>query len=338
MKQCFILVCLIISNIIGAGFATGKEIYIFFTRFGSVSFVNIILACILFYKFINLYLTKGKTHCPKNIYQANIIMFGKYNTQFGMFYFLCYLIVISAMFAGVTELCNLLFNRQIANVLSVLTAVVCLVVSVGGIKKINTINSWFLPITVLLLILCAIFNIKGISLNINNTNNVFYSIFSVISYVGINTLLCANLLLLVGKDYSIKIIKVSAFVSVLILGVIISLFNIVMLNGVSNINMPMISLALKVNTTFGLLVMFGVWFCICSTITYYTYILAQYIRIKSGKTHIKNALIIFVAYVISLFGFDKIITFLYPIIGVVGIVFTIILKYKTQPLCAMQKR
>ena len=50
MFNCLVAVFAIIGNFIGAGFASGKEIVTFFSRFGKISFLTIILSffCVYF--------------------------------------------------------------------------------------------------------------------------------------------------------------------------------------------------------------------------------------------------------------------------------------------------
>ena len=99
MKNNYTLTFLILATIIGAGFASGKEIYVFFTRFGVISFLNIIICFLLFYLSIKLYLNVGSSYKPKNVLEANKLILGKNFKIFNVFYVACLFIVLAGMFA-----------------------------------------------------------------------------------------------------------------------------------------------------------------------------------------------------------------------------------------------
>lgn len=339
MKNNYTLTFLILATIIGAGFASGKEIYVFFTRFGLFSFFNIFLCFLLFYFSIKLYLNIGLKYKPKNVLEANKLILGNKFKIFNVFYIVCLFIVLAGMFAGVYEI--------YANVLSLVTAKICVIITVllcifetsGGLNRINKINNIFMPLTIVLLIIsaiCVILSSNEIVIKNNiDVKNVLSSVFNAISYVGINLLLSGGILMLAGREYSKKTNNVSALLSSLILAIIIVVFNISMLLFGNISQMPMLDYAFNVNYYLGLCVLVGIWFCIYSAITSLAYVLSDIIKPKVSSTIISNLIVVTISYVISMFGFGEIVTYLYPVIGVVGIVFTLMLlknKYyaKTQ--------
>ena len=60
MSKVFMLVFLIFGTVVGSGFSSGKEIMVFFSRYGVVSYLYILLAGILFYLIFYFFLSYGK--------------------------------------------------------------------------------------------------------------------------------------------------------------------------------------------------------------------------------------------------------------------------------------
>ena len=60
MKKVWTTVFLLFGTIVGSGFSSGKEILVFFSRFGELSYLYIVIACVLFFLLFYLFLSKGK--------------------------------------------------------------------------------------------------------------------------------------------------------------------------------------------------------------------------------------------------------------------------------------
>ncbi len=329
MKNNYTLTFLILATIIGAGFASGKEIYVFFTRFGVISFLNIIICFILFYLSIKLYLNVGSSYKPKNVLEANKLILGKNFKIFNIFYVACLFIVLAGMFAGVYEVYANVISGVSAKICVLITVVLCVFETNGGLNRINKINNIFMPLTIILLLIsaiCVIFSVDNFNINTNiNLKIVLSSVFSVISYVGINLLLSGGILMLAGKQYNKKTNNFSSLVSAVVLAIIIVVFNLAMLLFGNISQMPMLDYAFKVNYYLGICVLLGIWFCIYSAITSLAYVLSDMLKSIINSNIICNLIVVTISYVISLFGFGEIVTYLYPVIGVVGILFSLLL-------------
>lgn len=330
MKKTFTLTCLILASIIGAGFASGKEIQVFFTQYGYLSFLSIIITFFIFYILIKLYLNYGKEHNAQSILNVNKTIFPKFHKLLNLFYLICCFIVLAGMFAGVFELYLNITNVIWAKVFVVITILLCVIANAGGIKFINAINNILMPITMIILFIIAIKN-----LNFNNpvnysfsNNNIVKSVFSLITYVGMNVMLAGSVLLRVGHKFSDNNIKKSAFFSSLILTLIIFLFNLVMLFNNVNSQMPMLTFAFKLSKFWGLIVLFSIWFCIYSSATSLTFSLSKCINLKNNIISI--LIVVSGAYLISLIGFNKIVAKLYPLIGLFGLLVSIKLFLKSK--------
>lgn len=334
MKKTFTLTCLVLASIIGAGFASGKEIQVFFTKYGVISFVCIGISFFLFYYLIKLYLTYGNKFKPATFFDANKCIFGKHANIFNIFFLVCYLIVLAGMFAGVYEIYLNISNPIWAKVLVVITAFLCAIENSGGIKTMNIINNIFIPLTMLILLVSALLSFNNLvpQNNIITINNTVGAVGSLIVYLGMNLLLTSGVLMQVGKNYSTKTIKNSAILSAFVLVLIILIFNVALYFNNISTEMPMLTLAFNINYWWGLLVLICIWFCVYSAITSLTYVIVGYFSSSKQNNFTYNLIVVFIAYITSLFGFSEIVSYLYPIIGVVGTIYSIVIFFKVKQI------
>ena len=233
------------------------------------------------------------------------------------------------MFAGVYEVYANVISGVSAKICVLITVVLCVFETNGGLNRINKINNIFMPLTIILLLIsaiCVIFSVDNFNINTNiNLKTILSSVFSVISYVGINLLLSGGILMLAGKQYNKNNNNFGSLVSAVVLAIIIVVFNLAMLLFGNISQMPMLDYAFNVNYYLGICVLFGIWFCIYSAITSLAYVLSDMLKSKINSNIICNLIVVTISYVISLFGFGEIVTYLYPVIGVVGILFSLLL-------------
>ena len=71
MKNIWQAVFLIVGSIIGAGFASGRELSLFFAEFGYSSLYFLPIVFVLFYYSFKLFLTVGSEHKYTNIFELN---------------------------------------------------------------------------------------------------------------------------------------------------------------------------------------------------------------------------------------------------------------------------
>ena len=143
-------------------------------------------------------------------------------------------------------------------------------------------------------------------------------------------MLTGNILIQEGQKYTKRQVIFAAILSSIILTLIIFLFDIILLNFNIKSEMPMLTFAFNINYWWGIVVLVCIWFCVYSAITSISYILAD--CFGSDNAFLTNLIIITLAYVISLFGFSAIVQYLYPVIGIFGIIFSfaIIIKMRQK--------
>ena len=337
MKKTFTLTCLILASVIGAGFASGKEIEVFFTKYKMCGYIGILFAFILFIFVFKLFLLFGNLYRPKNFFDAIKMLFGKAYKFVSVIVLICYFIVLAGMFAGMYEVFLYVFNITISNVMVLIFLVLVSLQNGKGMGVVNKVNNFFIPITMCVLVVVATLTIKTSNFALeNNASTYFGSLNSAVRYVGINILLAGSMLICEGKNYTKNNIKSASFLSAFVLFLIILLFNIALSNNHFTSSMPMVKLSFSINYYVGLLTLICVLFAIYSSISSMAFVVSTSV-FKTINGFKANAVVCLISYIISLFGFNKIVEFLYPIIGVVGIIFSVVLYVKLQKFMCKNK-
>lgn len=308
MKDCFFVVLAIIGTVIGSGFISGKEIVVFFSRFGYFSFPCIVLAFILFFLLFKKLLSLGDSALEK---------LKKSKFAFLINLFLC-LFFSSAMFAGISNL--LVFDKIAINfVIFFIVLLFAFIVFKFGMGSLNKINFILVPfmLVVFLVMLSTKLSIKPLSLQVNcgfGGLSFLYAILYVILNTANGGVIIANL----GQRLSKKQKTQVAFISALTLSVILLIANIVLLlNPTSFLSaMPLVSMF----SLEGHVIMTFVVFIGCLT----TLLTLVYTLSSSMRGLCKNEFFIFfisviVPLLLSLLGFDFIVEYLYPLASIFGI-------------------
>ena len=189
MKKSLLASLTIIGTVIGSGFISGKEIFVFFSKFGIISFPCIFLASILFFLFFKFMLNHG---------QDALERIKKSKFSFVLNFILC-LIFSAAMFAGIVNL--LQFDKKWINFLIFFAILLlCLLVYKFGISGLSKINMVFVPIMVIVFIIILLPKISLKSFE-NMKNSLLVSpIFYSLLYVFLNTANSGVMLAQLSKD------------------------------------------------------------------------------------------------------------------------------------------
>ncbi len=308
MKDSFLVVLAIIGTVIGSGFISGKEIVVFFTRFGYFSFPCIFLAGILFFVLFKCLLSLGDKALAK---------LKKSKLAFVINLFLC-LFFSSAMFAGISNL--LTFDKIIVNfVIFFIVLTLAFIVFKFGMGSLDKINLILVPFMLILFLvmLSTKLSFKSIAI-VGQTRYSGFSIFFALLYVILNTANGGVIIANLGQRLSKKQKTQVALISALTLSAILLIANIVLLLNPTSISsaMPLVSMFSKE----GHVIMTFVVFIGCLT----TLLTLVYTLSSSMRGLCKNEFIIFFISVIlplilSLLGFDFIVEYLYPLASILGI-------------------
>ncbi len=329
------LVFVIIGTLIGAGFASGQEIYLFFFSYGIKGLIGIFISSILIgitiYKslilinkynirtyidFLNIFIKTRKQKCYFNI--KNII-----NIIINIFILVTFFIMIAGFGAYFEQQfgINSLFG-------SIILSIFCFIVflrNVKGVIKASTILVPFLIITIMLIGTINIKNINFLNINqyLNRTNNSNYILSSIV-YCSYNSILLIPVLITL-KDYlkNKKQIVFIAFITtaiVLLLSFIIFTLLIRVDVDITKLEMPAVYVVSNMSKIFEILYGIIILGSIFTTaISLGTSFLQNTSKSKKGYEQIALIMCI-TSCAISQIGFSNLINYLYPIFGYLGII------------------
>lgn len=321
------IVMVIIGTAIGAGFASGKEIYIFFSQYGKWGIIGIILASSLLGSFVigsllfiyrkpiqdyyqwAYYLTKNKTLAK--VLQKIVSLFS----------LVSFYIMVAGFTAYVIQNFSLEENLLITYGISSLFVGVCIIVvkySAKGVIKLNTI---MVPIIMIFMLIIGVqkgdFTMQNI---ITLQGNFFETIISAILYMSYNSILLVPVL--IGMKQWIKnkkqIFSIGVFCTI-IFGLMAIIIQAILSRGIfyaTNLELPILAIMKE----------FGKFYIMAYGIIIVTAILTSAVSAQFGileNVKHKKIILIFIAItaiLTSKLGFTQLVKMLYPIFGILGLI------------------
>ena len=275
---------MLISAVVGAGFATGAELVAFFET-SALPPVAIALMVGVFLFCVMGALVLLPRSLPRKLFTPVFFVF------------------FVAMTAGVTEL--------VGPVAAAVAVTISVLIVLFGFERMLDANKILMCFALAVLMFVVIINFDGSAARPNQSPNLFATAGSALLYAGMNCCLLPAIL----AQAKLKHSRGSLLASVFIACVIISFFVLLMLtairvNNVSGAAMPILALSSS------LVVASAVFICILTSM------FAALFNLQSrGKGGIGKLCIIAVAgYALSFLGFTKVIGIFYPIVGAVAIV------------------
>lgn len=286
-----------IGTFIGAGFASGREISLFFG--GKSIFVPILSSLVcggLSLVFMELgRITKGelvKAIFPKT-YKA-------------WEYLLCAanFIIFAAMLAGSEYVIHSAAGFVGGGILSgLLTAVIVL----GGVEKIKAANLAAVP---LIIVMIAIILFMEPKYNVSGT----FSVTSPVLYASMNILSCGLLSAKLSHNNTKKQSYLAAvMITIILMFLIVAVY--LEVNGLENKPMPLLDVAKSHGLGFA------------GSLLIYLAIITTMVGSLSLASHDKpmpTLILLAAGYLVSLFGFETIVNTAYPAIGVLGIALSVV--------------
>ena len=325
----FKIIFVLIGTFVGAGFASGKEVFNFFTIYGFNGLISVfifsLLLFILIYKCLNIK-TKFKI---KNYNDYIFYLEKKYKFFNHNFFLLIINIFLASSFYIMVSALSSLFNYQF-NIAKIITIIWCIIICFfifhkKNIKFIYTINSILMPILILFIIFLCIFNINFNNININlnklnNNSNIFISILMGLLYFSYNSLLLIPIIFNLEINKKNNNFK-TALIFSLIIFFITFLINILLFsfyNLICNLELPILYFANSSLKTFSYLYFFIILSAIFTTMisSGYSYISNFY----NNNSKIKLIIFLLFSFVFCIFSFSDLINFFYPLFGLIGFI------------------
>lgn len=328
------VICTIVGTFIGAGFASGKEIYLFFYRYGIGGMLGIIISSgfvgYIIYKAIIISKNNGLNnydefleHIIKSKYIKIII-----KNIINIFLIISFCVMISGFCSFMKQEFNI--NFFVSYILILFFCYIIFKRNVNGIIKINNI---LIPIiiVIILIIACKGMNFEEAIKNNNIENSKFF--ISSILYSNYNLLTIIPIIITITKKIknkkNTKYISISTTLIILLLS--FAIFSI-LANGDSsilNLDMPVVAIAGKSGNIYKYIYSIVVGTAIFTTAISVGYSYLQKFE-NNEKNYNRQMIVLAIFTFLSMFiGFSKLIEILYPLFGVIGLMQSLfIIKFK----------
>lgn len=332
MKKNLKIVYVIIGTLIGAGFASGQEIYQFFYAYGIKGIIGIFIAtvvlCYAIYKVLKIVKTKQINNYKQLLEQIvenrskkkylnirNII-----NNVINLFVLITFFIMIAGFGAYFEE--QLGVNHIIG---SSILAIICFFVLQKNTQGVVKVNEIIIPVLIIFIILIGMMNLKT---SIQNIQQVEIEksgwLISSFLYAGYNSILLIPVLItlkefLQKEKRNKQILKISLISGAItiILGSIIFIILSNVGEGINQIELPVAHVVSKMSKI--IQIMYGI-IILSSIFTTSVALGNSYINEVSKNRKTVSIIICIVAVLCSNIGFAKLITYAYPLFGILGLI------------------
>lgn len=351
MKDIAKVVFVIIGTFIGAGFASGQEIYLFFFKYGINGIIGILISSLIlgiiisktlkiikenniqsYKEFLdNIIAKKTNTKAKNNISQKTNKLIQTMNIIVNTFILVTFFIMIAGFGTYFAQQFGI--NQLIGSSILAIIVYIILNTNVKGVVKANEI---VVPILVTLVIIIGVANLKNISIiNIDNyliQNDNIAFILQAILYASYNSILLIPVLITLNKYIKNKkqttIIGITSTLIILTMSVLIFLLLIKVDVNIENLEMPVVyvvSNMLRILEYIYGIVILGSIFTTAISLG------ISFLRntVKNKKSYTQIALIMCItSVIISKIGFSNLVNILYPIFGYLGIlqIYKIVIK------------
>lgn len=334
MKEIFSIVLVIIGALIGAGFASGQEIYSFFYSYGAIGIIGLImtftLVGITIYKTLKIIFKNKIENYDEflKVFMKNQKITQIVNTILNILLLVTFYIMIAGFGAYFEQ--EIEVNRIIGSALLSIMSAIVFFTSVKGVLK---VSQYIVPVLIIFIIIIGGINL--LTLNVRNEIPVINKgwILSSISYCSFNMILLIPVLISLRKqitrEANIKYIAIISGILMIIMSMIIYMLLLKVDIDISTLEMPVVYVVRTFFSNFKTLYAFIILSSIFTTAISIGIGFLQNIC-KNKKSYTQFVLFMCItSLIICNFGFSNLVNLVYPIFGYIGIVqIILILKQK----------
>ncbi len=328
-----------VGTVVGAGFATGREIVEFFSRFGFIGLISMIMSgYILIFLGSKLMVLSARINA-KSYEEFNEYLFGK---TFGKIINLLLMIMLIGVSAVMLAGAGAVFEEQLGfSKLSgvLITIILSFIVMIVGIKALFAVNTFVVPLMITFSIILMFLSVRlphflDQLLYIPYVEDGWKVVAAPFSYTAFNLSLAQAVLVPVASEIKDeRTIKMGGIIggTALTLILISGHFTLIMLPDFTTYEIPM-AIIMK-NLASGLfwifiLIIYGeIFTSIIGNVFGLEKQIKQYISLPKMVT---VGGIFAVTYIISLFEYSRLLSYLYPLFGYISIIFIVLLWMKPE--------
>ena len=329
MKKILKAVFVIIGTLIGAGFASGQEIYIFFYQYGVNGILGIIISSLLlgFVTYKVLCICQENELANYKSFLKRIIKKEKYleifNTIMNIFIIITFYIMIAGFGAYFEQQLGIHFFIG-----SMILALICYFVFLKDVSGLIKVSQYIVPLLIGSLFIVGICvidseNILEISHYVSKNTSWKWILDSVL-YGSYNTILLIPVLIalrnLVNNKKEIGIISILTTILIMVLSFIVYFILTKVDVDIKNLEMPAIYVVSKISPIFEYIYGFIILSSILTTSISLGTSLLENIAHSKKKYKQYATLICISAVLVSNIGFSNLVNLLYPIFGYIGLI------------------
>ena len=309
---------LILGAIIGVGFASGKEICVFFFDFGGASLLGLV-AFGLLYVYLFFVIQHISHKLKINSYdEFNSKIFGKLCKLTNVVMIINFIITSAGMLAGADYLFKTFFNIGY-KIPSLVLSLITFILLLGGIDKIKFVANIIIPLMLSAIVINSIGNITPENVNMNITiQNGAMAIYYGLLF-GVNNFVAAMPML-----FETKLKSKGKLVVILTICVVILLNILVFASNTFTTSMPMFELSKNISPWF-----YYIYFSTLIMALFSTLVICSYntynIITKGKKSTFIVLMVVILNLIISNLGYDFIVQYLYVVSGIISGIYVVAL-------------
>ena len=324
MKEVFSIVLVIIGALVGAGFASGQEIYSFFYSYGIIGlagiFITGFLVTVIIYKTLKIIYKNEIDNYDKflRIFMKSERITKAVNTIINILLLVTFYIMIAGFGAYFEQEIGL--NRIIGSVLLAIMSAVVFFTSVKGVLK---VSEFIVPILILFIVIIGSINLITLDTQVEIQTIKSNWLLSSISYCSYNMILLIPVLISlrkqITKQSNIKYIAIISGILIIIMSIMIFMLLAKIDINISKLEMPIVY---TIRTFFGSFKLIYAFIILASIFTTAVSIGIGFLQnvSKTKKSYPQFVLFMCItSLLVSNFGFSKLVNLLYPIFGYLGI-------------------
>lgn len=338
MKEIISIVLVIIGALVGAGFASGQEIFSFFYSYGKNGIYGILLMSIIIGIYIYIIL---KIICQNEIYNYEdfLSLFIKNKKIKKFIFFIINVLLLISFFIMVAGF-GAYFEQEIGlnkMIGSIVLDILCAIVFFSNVKGVLKVSDFIVPFLIIFISFIGIQNMTELKfIEFNEQKNNW--ILSMIIYTSYNLILLIPVLISLKKQVktqkNIKYISILSTEIILILSIaIFFLLTKVDISELENQEMPVVYIISNYFINYKKIYAFII---LASIFTTAISVGIGFIQNMNRNQNSYPQLVLFMcitSLIVSNFGFSKLVNLIYPIFGYIGILQMIIilrLQYKLK--------
>ncbi|MGM0840970.1 MAG: YkvI family membrane protein [Bacillota bacterium] len=333
----FQIAAVYVGTVIGAGFATGREIVEFFTRFGFVGFIALLLSGYLFITMGTKIMLKSHDIKAKSFEEFNEYLFGKWFSKIMNIVMMIMLIGVSAVMlsgAGAVFQEQLLLPKQVGILLTIGLGFITMMV---GIKGLFAVNTFVVPLMIVFNLFLMVYSVRNAAfldafLMIPHAEDGWKSVVAPFSYVAFNLAMAQAVLVPVAGEVKDRdTIKYGGYLGGIFLTLILisSHITLVMIPNVTQYQIPMAVVMKSFVAGFYMIYIIIIYGEIFTSVIGGVFGLEkQLTNYWKGSSLMTFTGIFLVIYSLSFFEYSELLSYLYPLFGYMSLLFIVLLWMK----------